>query len=470
MPEALIKKFLFILGDQNLITAEDQMRTYIEEPRHKFNAPILAVLRPENEDQIIQILALCRCEQISIIPQGGNTGLVGGQVGMIDLPRAVILNLALFNSLSEVDEESQTLLAGAGAILDTVCAKADAQGYEFALRLGSGGSAQVGGLLAANAGGTQALVHGSARDLCMGVRAILANGDMIDETQPLKKNNAGYYLSPLFIGSEGTLGIITAARLKLVAKPSHRHRFLVGFAQASQAVHAFTRLHKHFGNNLTMAELFPLEALNYQFDAGWLDHVARPPKAAWYALFDVDVHQTGQPCCLNEIFKQLMAPDGVQDVLMAQSQTQARQFLEFRENIPEIQRHQGGSIKHDVSVPTGKIAALLQRGIAQAQAFMPGIRPLPFGHMGDGNIHFNFSQPKDMDTATFLAAWEDLNAIIHPIVLELGGSIAAEHGVGQLKKHWLLKARPKAEIETMKTLKRALDPHNILNTGKVIDL
>jgi FAD/FMN-containing dehydrogenase len=340
----------------------------------------------------------------------------------------------------------------------------------FPLSLGSQGSCQIGGNLSTNAGGTAVLVYGNARELCLGLEVVLANGEVWDGLRHLRKDNTGYDLRDLFIGAEGTLGVITAAVLKLYPRPRGVSTVFVGLDSPAAALALFRIARGIAGSALTAFELFPRIGIDFL-----LRHLpgARDPlsgRHAWYVLFDIaSMHDQAEADRLAEaVFGEGFERGLVEDGVRASSVAQAEEIWRLRHAMSEVQREEGGSIKHDVAVPVSAVAELIERGSAAVAALIPGVRPVPFGHIGDGNIHFNFSQPVGADKRAFLSRWDEVNAVIHGVVIELGGTISAEHGIGVLKRDLLKRVKSPVEIGMMRRLKAAFDPRGILNPGKVL--
>jgi FAD/FMN-containing dehydrogenase len=441
---------------------------HLVEWRGKFQGRSPLLLKPRTTAEVSCILAICHETRTPIVPQGGNTGLVGGQ---IPLNGEVLLSLTRMNRIRSLDAEGMTGVAEAGVVLAELQRAADDAGRMFPLSLAAEGSCTIGGNLSTNAGGVNVLRYGNARDLALGLEVVLADGTALDLLRSLRKDNTGYDLKQLFIGSEGTLGVITAAALKLFAKPAERVTCFVAVASVEAAVALLGRLQYATGGLVSAFELMPRLGLELVLAhiPGSSDPLAAP--SPWYVLIEAT---SGARFSLSDIVSQALAraiEEGLaSDAAVAASEAQRIALWRLRESLSEAQKHEGGSIKHDVSVPVAAVPEFLRRGCEAAARLIPGIRPVPFGHLGDGNIHFNFSVPKGGDNEAFLARWSELNRIIHDIVREFGGSISAEHGVGVLKREEILRTKSAAEIETMRALKRTLDPCNILNPGKVVGM
>jgi FAD/FMN-containing dehydrogenase len=405
------------------------------------------------------------------VPQSGNTGHVGGQT-----PREghddVLISLERMNKVREVDLAANTITVDAGCILDNLHKVAEENSRMFPLSLGSQGSCQIGGNLSTNAGGTQVLAYGNARHLCLGLEVVLPTGEVWDGLRKLKKDNTGYDLRDLFIGAEGTLGVITAAVLKLFPRPRGHEVAFCGLESAENALAFFQMAQDVCGNALTGFEL--MVRLGLEFTIRNIPG-ARDPLASsypWYVL--VDISTTDNEDSARQMMETLLTQASerglVLDASIASSSTQARAFWHMRESMSAAQKPEGGSIKHDVSVPISKIPEFMAEAERAVLAFMPGARVCAFGHLGDGNIHYNISQPVGADKQAFIAQWRDVNKIVHGLVLKFNGSISAEHGIGQLKRDELAAIRPAIEMDLMRRIKRAFDPADIMNPDKVLKI
>jgi len=445
----------------------DEIAPHLVEWRSKYRGRSPLLLKPEKAAQVSAILAICNETKTAIVPQGGNTGLVGGQ---IPLDGEILLSLERMNRIRNVDAEGASMIVEAGAVLANVQRAADEAEKYFPLSLAAEGSATIGGNLSTNAGGVNVLRYGSARDLVLGLEVVLADGSVLDLLRTLRKDNTGYDLKQLFIGAEGTLGIITAAALKLFPKPKSRVTGFAAVPSPEAAIALLNRLQDETGGLISAFELIPRIGLEFV-----LKHIpeTRDPLAArspWYVLMEA----TSASASLKELVENAMgrAIDAnlATDAVFATNEAQAAALWRLRESLSEAQKHEGASIKHDVSVPVRAVPELLTRGIAAVGKIAPGARPVPFGHLGDGNIHFNFSVTQGGDDDAFPARWSEVSRAVHDIVHALGGSISAEHGLGVMKRDEILRYKSPVEIELMRTLKRTLDPNNILNPGKVVKL
>ena len=466
---SLLDRFAEIVGSAYAVRDAQAIAPYLSEPRDKFHGATSMVLRPGSVAEVAAILKLANETRTPIVPQGGNTGLVGGQ-----MPSAagneIVLSLTRLNRIRAVDADSNTMIAEAGVTLDEVRAAADAADRLFPLKLASGGSCDIGGNVSTNAGGTEVLAYGNMRELVLGVEVVLASGAVWDGLRTLRKDNTGYDLKHLFIGAEGTLGVVTAAVLTLVPKPRGVAVAFIGLNDPATALKLFHLARERAGKSLTAFEILPRVGLEFV-----LRHApgTRDPLAAshpWYVLMEYSSarDQEDADAAAEAIFAAGLEAELVDDGALAQSLEQAAAFWHLREMMSEVQKLEGGSIKHDVAVPLARVPELIARASAAVAEMIPGVRPCPFGHMGDGNIHLNFSQPVAMDKAAFLARWDAVNARVHGIVGELGGTISAEHGIGVLKRDMLKQVKSPLEIDLMGQVKHAFDPNGILNPGKVL--
>jgi FAD/FMN-containing dehydrogenase len=400
------------------------------------------------------ILAICHETNTPIVPQGGNTGLVGAQ---IPFDGEVLLSLSRMNTLRALDAAAHTITVEAGIILANVQKAADDAGLYFPLSLAAEGSATIGGNLSTNAGGVAVLRYGMARDLVLGLEVVLADGRVLDLLRTLRKDNTGYDLKQLFIGAEGTLGVITAAALKLFPKPAARATAFVAVASPAQAVALLARMQAATGGQISAFELIPRIgiALVTRHFPGARDPLGKP--SPWYVLVEA---ASGSQTDLDLAFAGAL---GEAEAVLATSEAQRAALWALRENMSEAQKREGPSIKHDVSVPVSAIPDFLEAATAAVRAAMPSARAVSFGHIGDGNIHFNFN----VDAAD-LARWDEIQRIVHDVVHRFGGAISAEHGIGVQKRDQLARYKSEAELDVMRALKRTMDPRNILNPGKVI--
>jgi FAD/FMN-containing dehydrogenase len=471
MKTELIERFAAIVGPVHAITDQKALAPHLVETRGLYHGQSPLLLKPANTAEVSAILTLASETGTVIVPQSGNTGHVGGQT-----PREghddVLISLERMNKVREVDLAANTMTVDAGCILDNLHKVAEENSRMFPLSLGSQGSCQIGGNLSTNAGGTQVLAYGNARHLCLGLEVVLPTGEVWDGLRKLKKDNTGYDLRDLFIGAEGTLGVITAAVLKLFPRPCGHEVAFCGLESAENALAFFQMAQDVCGNALTGFEL--MVRLGLEFTIRNIPG-ARDPLASsypWYVL--VDISTTDNEDSARQMMETLLTQASerglVLDASIASSSTQARAFWHMRESMSAAQKPEGGSIKHDVSVPISKIPEFMAEAERAVLAFMPGARVCAFGHLGDGNIHYNISQPVGADKQAFIAQWRDVNKIVHGLVLKFNGSISAEHGIGQLKRDELAAIRPAIEMDLMRRIKRAFDPADIMNPDKVLKI
>ncbi|MDR3497885.1 MAG: FAD-binding oxidoreductase [Parvibaculum sp.] len=466
-PETLAR-MKAVVGPKGFIDDAADMAPYLVERRDLYKGRAAAVLRPASTAEVSALMKIAHEMGTPVVPQGGNTGLVGGQIPF-ETGDEIILSLTRMNRIAALDAENNTLTVEAGVTLKAAQEAAEAADRFFPLSLASEGSCQIGGNLATNAGGTAVLHYGNARDLVLGLEVVLADGRVWNGLRGLRKDNTGYDLKQIFMGSEGTLGIITGAVLKLF--PRLRAETAFAAVPSPEAAVKLLRLAEAAtGGLVTGFELMPRIGIEFvmRHVPGASDPLGNP--SAWYVLIELQSGGDGDGLAemLEAALTKGMEAGLVSDAAIARSDTQRAAFWHLRESMSDVQRLEGGSIKHDVSVPVSAVAALIERAVAAVTERLPGIRPVPFGHIGDGNIHLNLSQPVGMDKAAFLARWGEMNDIVHGIVRELGGSISAEHGVGRMKRDEIAATKPPVEMELMRALKRAFDPKGILNPGKVV--
>jgi len=464
---SIIDQLTTLLGANSVIGLPEQMGNYLKEPRKRFHIGAAAVALPGSVEQVQAILRWANENAVGIIPQGGNTGLVGAQVPLRG--DEVIVSLGKLDRIRAVDTAAGTMTAEAGVILEHAHKAAEAENTIFPLWLASQGSARIGGLLSSNAGGVNVLAYGNARELTMGVEAVLADGRLYQGLNSLKKDNTGYDLRDLLVGAEGTLGIITAATLKIFPKPEDYETTLVNIAGPEAALPLFELLRARVGGRLNAFEIMPHLGLEMQLRQGMLDADPTASPSPWYALIEVSRMAGTAPGALQAAVEAAFEKGLIDNAVFAESLADRTRMWAFREQMSEVQSKEGASIKHDVSVPIAAVPELIAQGIAVAERLVPGIRPLPFGHMGDGNIHFNFSQPVGADPKAFMAENDEkLHEAIYAIVLRLGGSVSAEHGIGQLKVDLLRQVKDPVALDMMRAIKTALDPKGILNPGKML--
>jgi FAD/FMN-containing dehydrogenase len=450
-----------VVGPKGVLRDEQDKAPYLREWRGLWTGETPIVLRPQSTDEVSRILAIAHETETVIVPQSGNTGLVGGQ---IPNNGEVLLSLDRMTRIINIDGTDFTLTTEAGATLKSIQDAAEAADRLFPLSLASEGTCRIGGNLSTNAGGLNVLAYGNTRDLCLGLEVVLADGRVLNMLKTLRKDNTGYDLKNMFIGAEGTLGIITAATLKLFPRPRRYDTILVAVPTPAAALELLSRAKYASGNRVVAFELIP--EIGVQFTVEHM-HTRRAVEtvAPWYVLFEMaDVAEGVADSVLETALESGIVLDGV----TAQSETQRRELWALRENMSESQKFEGGSIKHDVSVPVSKLPQFIAEATTAVEAFQPGVRICCFGHMGDGNMHFNVSQPIGMDKEAYLARWHDMNRVVHDIVMRLNGSFSAEHGIGVLKRADMQRYKSAVELDVMRSLKHMLDQKNILNPGRVL--
>ena len=437
------------------------------EPRGLYRGKALALVRPGSTQEVAAIAAYCNEARIGIVPQGGNTGLVGGQTpdGSGD---EIILSTQRLKTIREVDPHADVMICEAGVTLAEAQAAALAADRLFPLSLAAEGTCTIGGNVSTNAGGVTVIAYGNTRDLVTGLEAVLADGRVINALSKLRKDNTGYDVKSLFIGAEGTLGIVTAASLKLFPNPRARATAFIGLASPERALALLALARERLGAGVVSFELIARMAHDMAVSNG----LARAPLVGahqWYVLIEA---ASQIPDGLDEAFAGALAAaleSGIiEDAALAASLDQREAFWRLRDAIPEAQIREGASIKHDVSVPVGAVPAFLEEATRAVEAFAPGARVVAFGHLGDGNIHFNVSQPIGADAQSYLGRWHAMNEVVHAIVARYGGSYSAEHGIGRLKRELLARSKDPASLAAMRQIKAALDPNGVMNPGKVL--
>jgi FAD/FMN-containing dehydrogenase len=466
----LINELTAALGVAHVLTGS-ATDGYLTDQHRRITGRALAVVRPANTAEVAQVVRLCRAHRTPVVAQGGNTGLMGAATPD-GSGNAVVLSLARLNRVREVDTDNDTITVEAGAVLASVQQAALAVGRLFPLSLGSEGSCTIGGNLGTNAGGTQVLRYGNTRDLTLGLEVVTAEGEIWNGLRGLRKDNTGYALRDIYIGSEGTLGIITAATLKLYPLPVAQNTALLSFNCINNAVAFLSVARAGFGAGLTAFELLSgtIVQLIVQYVPEHpfpLEHLKSP----WYALIELsdcegEEHARAR---LEDVLAKAFEDGLITDVVIAQSLQQSQALWQLRhEALSLAQRRDGANIKHDISVSVSRIPAFLDATAAALQARFPGVRPVAFGHLGDGNLHYNVSHALDSTTAALFAAEDAIHETVHDSVHAHGGSISAEHGIGQTKRDVLTRYKGAVELDLMRRLKHAFDPLGLLNPGKVL--
>ncbi|WP_306607433.1 FAD-binding oxidoreductase [Azonexus sp.] len=460
---ALVRQLVSLLGAANVLTDPADTAPFLTDWRGRYRGAALCVVRPGNAEEVAAVVRACAEAGVPIVPQSGNTSLCGAATPD-DTGRAVVVSLGRMNRILAVDALNHTICVEAGCTLAAVQEAANAVDRLFPLALASEGTCQIGGNLSTNAGGVQVLRYGNTRELTLGLQVVMPNGELWDGLRGLRKDNTGYDLKHLFIGAEGTLGIITAAVLKLYPLPKTQTTCWLNIASPDIAVDLLNRAKNAFDAQLTAFELISETALGLV-----LRHIpgaTRPAAVSpWYVLAEFS---DADPAMVERWLGEQMEAGTVADGVIAASAAQAKKLWSLRENISEAQKIEGVSIKHDVAVPVSRIAEFLVTADAALAAAFPGIRVVAFGHVGDGNLHYNLSQPDAQDNALFLASQPEVNRIVHDAVHALNGSISAEHGLGQLKREEILRYKSPVEMALMRSIKQALDPHGLMNPGKLL--
>ena len=469
LTDAHVAEIRSIVGDAGLIAAADDMAPYLMDWRGLYATDTPLVVRPADAEAVAGVLRVCHRERLAVVPQGGGTGLVGGHLPFAGRGE-IILNLGRMNRIRDLDVAAGVLTAEAGVTLKAAQAAADDAGLLFPLSLASEGTCQIGGNLATNAGGVNVLTYGNARELTLGVEAVTADGQLWNGLRKLRKDNTGYDLKNLLIGSEGTLGIITAATLRLWPKPKGKATVYAGLGSLEAVAAFFEGARAAAGPALTAFELLPEMGVQFVLRHGSGVRQPLTDPTPWVVLFDISSLESEEAAqaTAERILTDAFEAGHVSDAVLAGSLAQAGELWSIRELLSEVQKLEGGSIKNDVSVPVGAIPAFIHAADTAVERLVPGARPVPFGHWGDGNIHYNISQPVGADREAYLARWDDVTEAVNDIVLSMDGSISAEHGIGRMKRAKLAEIKAGPEIEMMRAIKRALDPHGILNPGKVV--
>ncbi len=458
MDARLQSAFAALIGERNVLAAAGDTAPYTTDWRKQYRGEALCVLRPASTAEVAAVVALCAREGIAMVPQGGNTGLSGGSVPTGARPE-VVLSLSRLNRIRGIDALNDTMTVEAGCVLASIQGAADQAGRLFALSLAAEGSCQIGGNLSTNAGGVNVLRYGNAREQVLGLEVVLPDGRVWDGLRALRKDNTGYDLKHLFLGAEGTLGVITAAVLKLHPKPSANVTAWIGVQGPARAVALLAQLRQNLGERISAFELVSRRCLE-----SVLRHAPaiRDPFAGphpWYVL--VEIADAGEAAALAAQVEQALGACAglVDDAVLASSTAQSQALWRIRETIPEAQF---ANVKHDVSVPVSKVPELIERAGRALEAAFPGAPIYAFGHIGDGNIHYNVGDQ------ALLARRAEVNRVVYDVVADLEGSISAEHGLGQLKREEIRRHKSALELELMRTLKRALDPQGLMNPGKVL--
>jgi FAD/FMN-containing dehydrogenase len=460
-----------IVGASNVLTGADAA-PWLVDWRERYRGQALAVVRPDTTDEVSAVVRACVAADAPIVPQGGNTGLCGGATPDAS-GRAVVLSLARMNRVRGIDTANDTMVVDAGCVLQAVQDAAREAGRLFPLSLASEGSCTIGGNLATNAGGTQVLRYGCMRELALGLEVVTATGEVWHGLRGLRKDNTGYDLRDVFIGSEGTLGIITAATLKLYPLPAARCTALLALASIEHAVTLLAQARQGFGAALTGFELMSVDcmaAVLRQFPQQRMPLDGEAARSPWFVLLELsdsegEAHARAH---FETVLVDALASGCARDAVIAASQAQSQALWHLRESIPLAEKAAGKAIKHDIALPVSRMATFVQDTNHALQEAFPGIRHVIFGHLGDGNLHYNVAPGEGWSEAGLLARQDEVFTLVHDAVVAAGGSISAEHGIGQLKRDALVRYKDPVELAMMHALKRALDPQGIMNPGKLL--
>ena len=468
----LIDQLGQLLGQQFVLTDDQEKAPYLTDWRKRFTGKALAVVLPKTTPEVAQIVQLCAAANVAIVPQGGNTGFCGGATPD-DSGKQILLNLKRMNQIRELDVANQTITLEAGCILQSVQEKAAAQDFLFPLSLGAEGSCMIGGNLATNAGGTNVLRYGNTRDLCLGLEVVTAKGEIWNGMRGLRKDNTGYDLRDLFIGSEGTLGIITAAVMKLYPLPIAQWTTLVATEDIAATIALLNLFQKRATSLLTGFEMMTQESL--ELNEKHFPQMANPLKdrPSYTVLIELSDHESEEHVrqLLEAILEEAFRANIVTDAVVASNLSQANSFWQMREHITLAQAEEGANLKNDITIPLSSLEHFIQETDRLMRAQYPGVRIINFGHLGDGNLHYNIAPPLGVDAKSFnLANEKAIYALVSAQVERCKGSISAEHGIGQLKLGDLRAHKGVVAHDLMKALKTALDPQNTLNPHKVVSI
>ena len=468
--QTVLDRLHAIVGDRGVITDDYDKSPYLKDERGYYTGATPMVVRPASTEEVSEIVRICNETRTPIVPQGGNTGLCGGATPY-EHGGEILLSLTRMNKVRDIDALNYAITVEAGVILADVQAAAEEADRYFPLSLGGEGTARIGGNLSTNAGGTGVLRYGPARDMCLGLEAVLPDGRIWNGLTGLRKDNTGYDLKHLFIGAEGTLGIITAACLKLFPRPADIQTAFVAVGNEHGAVDLLARARRITDDRVVTFEYMPRDAI--AFVLKHVDGTRDPMPTAYdhYVLMELAAGEAAAAelrAMLEEVLGEGLEDGIVLDAVFAESGQQAADFWKIRETIPEAQKYEGASSKHDISVPVSRVADFLVEAIADLEKMVPGIRPCAFGHVGDGNIHFNLSRPADMSDGDFRAMEPEIHKAVYDRTVSMGGSISAEHGIGRLRRGELDTYKSPVALDVMRSIKATLDPNGIMNPGKVL--
>ena len=469
MTSSVVLELKALLGTDSVLTASDDVAPFLTDHRHLYQGRALAVALPRNVGQVSQLLNLCHQKRIGVVPHGGNTGYCGGATPD-ESGSQLVVSLRRLNDIRDVDAFNYSLTAEAGCVLADLQQEAASVERFFPLHLGSAGSCQLGGNLSTNAGGTNVLRYGMMRDLVLGLEVVLADGRVLSNLSALRKDNTGYDIKSLFLGAEGTLGIITAASVKLFPKIRATATAFAAVPDVQAAVTLLSELREGSGERVSSFELIPRLALELttRHIPGVIDPLGEV--FPWYVLCELSSSHSGDrlDTLLEGTLAEALERGGVLGGAVAQNERERANLWKLRESIPEAQRLDGANLKHDISVPVVELPRFVEQAAAWVQKHVPDGRLIAYGHVGDGNLHFNINQAPNTDRAAFMAREQPVRRAVHDMVRDFGGSFSAEHGIGRLKVEELERYAPPVELELMRAVKRTFDPHGIMNPGKVL--
>ncbi len=468
-PSGLLDRLSAILGPRGLLTEPGDIAPHLSDWRGLYQGAAFAVARPASTEEVAAVVKLCAETGTPITVQGGNTSMVGGAVPD-ESGRHLVLSLARLNRVRAIDTMDMTMTVEAGLVLKAAQDAAEEAGCLFPLSLGAEGTATIGGVLSTNAGGNTTVRYGNARDLMLGLEAVLPDGSIWNGLRRLRKDNTGYALRHLLVGAEGTLGIVTAAVLRLFPRPRDTALAFIAVADEEAALGLFRRFRDRDESAVRAFEY--MSGIGVDLAVKHIEGVTLPleTRADHYVLVDLASSRpdAGLRGLAEDVFGEALEAGEATDGVIAESEAQAKKLWRIREEHPEAQKREGASVKNDVSVPVSKVPEMIRRCSAALVELIPGSRPVPFGHIGDGNIHMNLEQPEGMDPAAFLARSHDIMDCVNAIVRDLDGSFSAEHGIGRLKTDMMEEWRGGAELAAMRAIKAALDPKGLMNPGKVL--
>jgi len=466
-----IEAFKALLGPKAVVTDKGTLAPHLEEWRGKFFGKTSLMLAPATVEELSEAVRYCLAHKIKIVPQGGNTGLVGGSLPGLANHSEILISSKRMARILALDTDDMSITAEAGCTVSALQQAAAEKGLLFPLSLASEGSCTVGGILSTNAGGVHVMRYGNTRALTLGLEAVLPSGEVFDGLKTLRKDNSGYALEQLLIGAEGTLGIISKATFKLAPAEVQRSTMWLAVDEPKTAVALLNSARKATGERVSVFEILPHQGLEFVLE--YIEGTRNPLDSAapWYVLMEVASSATDPAleATLETWLESELGAGRILDGALAASTAQANAFWKLRESMSEAQKHEGGSIKHDISVPVSQIPAFIAETTPMLEKAFPGCRVTPFGHVGDGNLHYNVMQPQDGDKETFLAHWEAMNLMVHDQIVKYGGSISAEHGIGSLKKAELARTKPATELAAMRAIKKALDPEGIMNPNVLFE-